>query len=176
MFLWRVSGGVLNPEPEIIQVDGVPTLSKFGSRPHAQMLSIDSENIYVNGNDIDFTLANLQGEFITRIPNAGRDLYDGFTSYFNLFEFSEKRVLIGCFPRSNIESRLLVIDITDRLENVEMEDVILSDDFMQNTGEVANVNASGAVTYHQVDDNTVDVYCLITNQALVKFTLITEIE
>lgn len=176
VFLWRVTGGVLSPEPEIIQVDGVPTLSKFGSRPHAQMLSVDSEELYVNGNDIDFTLANLQGEFLTRIPNAGRDLYDGFTSYFDLFEFSEKRVLIGCFPRSNIESRLLVIDITDGLENVEMEDVILSDDFMQNTGEIANINASGAVAYNQVDDNTVEVYCLITNQALAKFTLITEIE
>jgi|AntRauTorckE5430_2_1112549.scaffolds.fasta_scaffold07120_2 hypothetical protein len=176
VFLWRVTGGLLNPVPEIIQVDGVPTLSKFGSRPHAQMLNVDSGELYVNGNDIDFTLANLQGEFITRIPNSGRDLYDGFTSYFDLFEFSEKQVLIGCFPRSNTESRLLVIDITGGLENVEMDDVILSDDLMENTGEIANVNASGAVAYHQVDENTIEVYCLITNQALAKFTLITEIE
>lgn len=176
VFLWRVTGGVLDPEPEIIQVEGVPTLSKFGSRPHAQMMNVDSEEVYVNGNDIDFTLANLEGDFITRIPNSGRDLYDGFTSYFDLFEFSEKKVLIGCFPRSNVESRLLVIDITDGLGNVEVEDVLLSDDFVENTGEIANVNASGAVAYHQLDENTVEVYCLITNQALAKFTLITEIE
>lgn len=176
VFLWRVSGGVLNPEPEIIQVEGVPTLSKFGSRPHVQMLDVDSDQLYVNGNDIDFTLTDLQGNFITRIPNAGRDLYDGFTSYFDIFEFSEKRVLIGCFPRSNIESRLLVIDITDGLGEVEPEDVILSQDFVENTGEIANINASGSVAYNQVDENTVEVYCLITNQALAKFTLITEIE
>lgn len=173
VFKWTVSGGVLNPEPELIQIEGVPTLTKLGSRPHAQLLTPESDNLYVNGNDIDFIRTTLDGTFEARLPNTGRQLYDGFTSHFEIVEFAGKRVLVGVFPRSNIESRLLVIDITKGLENVTAEEVILSQNFMQGGGEIANANASGAVAINKVDNNKVEIYTLITNQALVKFNLTT---
>ncbi|QCK16757.1 DUF5018 domain-containing protein [Mangrovivirga cuniculi] len=174
VFKWTVSNGVLNEEPELITVGGVPSLTKFGSRPHANMLNVDSEFLYVNANDIDFTKATLDGTFVARIPNTGRSLYDGFNSYFEIFEFAEKTVLATVFPRSSVESRLLIIDITEGIENVTTEEVILSQSFM--SGEIANVNASGAVTINIVNSNKVEVYCLITNQALAKFELSTELQ
>ncbi len=173
VFKWTVTGGVLSPEPELIAVQGLPTLTRFGSRPHAQLLRPDSDSLYVNGNDIDFTLTALDGTFLARIPNTGRQLYDGFTSYFEIFEFAGKRVLAAVFPRSSRESRLLVIDITQGLAQVTPEQVILSQDFMAGSGEIANVNAGGSVAVHRVDDNNVEIYCLITNQALAKFNLTT---
>lgn len=174
VFKWTVTGGVLNPEPDMITISGVPSLTKLGSRPHAQMLSPDSEELYVNANDIEITKTDLNGAFISRLPNTGRQLYDGFSSYFDLFEFLGKRVIVTPFPRSSIESRLIVMDLSEGLENVTTEDVILSSNFMEGAGEIANINASGAVTYHQVDANNVAVYVLITNQALVKFNLTAE--
>lgn len=175
VFKWTVTGGVLDPEPELIPIEGVPTLTKLGSRPHAQLLSPESEELFVNANDIDFTRTGLDGSFQARIPNTGRQLYDGFTSHFEIIEFAGKRVLITAFPRSNIESRLIVIDITNGLENVTADDVILSQNFMQDAGEIANVNASGAVAVNKVDEGRVEVYVLITNQALAKFSLTTVI-
>ncbi|EMR02555.1 DUF5018 domain-containing protein [Cesiribacter andamanensis] len=175
VFKWTVTGGVLNPEPEIIPIQGVPTLTRLGSRPHAQLLRPDSEELYVNANDIDFTRTALDGTFQARIPNGGRQLYDGFTSHFEIFEFAGKRVLVTAFPRSNIESRLIVIDITNGLENVTAEDVILSQNFMQGAGEIANVNASGAVAINPLENNRVEVYVLITNQVLAKFILTTSL-
>ena len=168
---WTVTGGVVNPEPELITVQGVPTLTKFGSRPHAQLLSPDNDSLYINGNDIDFTLTDGAGSFVARIPNSGRQLYNGFTSYFEVFEFAGKRVLASAFPRSSVESRLLIVDITRGLGQATTDDVLLSQNFM--TGEIANINGSGAVAIHRVDNNNVEVYCLITNQALVRFNLTT---
>lgn len=175
VFKWNVRGGVPDPEPQLITVAGVPTLTRFGSRPHAQMLSVNSNQIYVNGNDIDFTLANLDGSFVSRIPNGSRQLYDGFNSYFELFQFAGKTVIVTVFPRSAVESRLLVIDVTDGLAAVTPQQVILSQSFMVAGREIANVNASGAVAVNVIDDNNAEIYCLITNQALAKFTLTTEL-
>lgn len=176
VFLWRVQGGVVNPDPEIIDIQGVPSLSKLGSRPHAQMLSVDAQSIYVNGNDIEITKTDLAGNFEERLPNLSNQLYDGFSSYFELFEFQGKTVLITAFPRSSKESRLIVLDLSKGLENVTPDDVILSQNFMSGSDEVANINAGGAVTFNQIDENNIEVYCLITNQAIVKFNLSTELE
>lgn len=173
IFKWTVTGGILNPEPELIKVQGIPSITKLGSRPHAEMLSVDSDEIYVNANDIVFTKIALDGTFLARIPNTGRQLYDGFTSYFEIFEFNGKTVIAASFPRSSKESRLLVIDITNGIENVTQEDVLMSQNFV--TGEIANINASGAVAINKVDNNKVEIYCLITNQALAKFNLTTEL-
>lgn len=175
VFKWTVSNGVLNPEPELISIAGLPTLTRFGSRPHASMLSTTSQEIYVNANDIEFTLNRLDGSFISRIPNAGRQLFDGFTSYFEVFQFAGKTVLATVFPRSSRESRLILLDVTFGLENVTRDDVILSQNFMTSSGEIGNVNASGAIAVNIVNNNNVEVYCLITNQALVRFNLTTEV-
>jgi|GEM_PF-2275898 hypothetical protein len=176
VFLWRVSGGVVNPVPEIITVQGVPSLAKFGSRPHASMFSVDAQEIIVNANDIDITQADLTGVFQARLPNTSKQLYDGFTSNFEVFEFQGKKVLITAFPRSSRESRLIVIDISKGIGNVTPEDVILSQDLMAGSGEVANVNASGGVSYNMLDANNVDLYVLITNQAVAKFRLTAELD
>ncbi len=175
IFRWNVVNGVVDESPELIEVAGVPTLSKFGSRPHAQILTIDSESYISNANDIEFTKSNLDGSFINRIPNLGKQLYDGFTSYFELFEFAGKTVIATSFPRSASESRLIVIDITNGLENVTPDDVILSQDFVTGA-EVANVNASGAVAVNITGDNSAEIYCLITNQAVVRFDLSTVLD
>lgn len=172
IFRWNVTNGVVDAQPQIIQVQGLPSLTRFGSRPHAAMIAVNSTEIYSNANDIDFTLSNLDGSLIGRIPNASRELYDGFTSYFEVFEFAGKKILAVAFPRSNIESRLIVIDITKGLQNVTKEDVILSENFLSGSGEIANINASAAVAINKLADK-VEVYCLITNQALVKFNLTT---
>ena len=175
IFRWNVVNGVPDAAPTLIEVQGVPSLTKFGSRPHAQMLSVDDNSYFVNANDINFTKAGLDGAFEARIPNNGRELYDGFNSYFELFQFAGKTVIATAFPRSGSESRLLVIDITEGLENVTTDDVLISQDFV--TGpEIANVNASGGVAVNVVSQNLAEVYCLITNQALVKFELTTELE
>jgi hypothetical protein len=171
---WTVTNGVLNPTPEIISVTGISTLTGFGSRPHARVMQVNSQEIMVNGNDMDFTLAALNGTFINRIPNTSRNLYDGFTSYFDMFEFAGKKVLAAAFPRSGTESRLIIIDITNGLENVTSEEVILSKNFM--SGDISNANASAAVTHRKVNNNLVEVYVLITNQALVKFNLTTRFD
>lgn len=176
VFLWRVTGGVVNPVPEIITIQGVPSLAKFGSRPHANMFSVDAQEIIVNANDIDVTQTDLSGAFQARFPNASKQLYDGFTSYFEIFEFQNKKVLVTAFPRSSRESRLIVVDITKGIGNVTPEDVILSQDLMAGSGEVANVNASGAVAYNKLDENTIELYVLITNQALAKFRLTAELD
>ena len=171
VFRWNVENGVvINTQPEIIDIQGVPSLAKFGSRPHAQLIDVDGEEYFVNANDIEITQTNLRGTFINRLPNAGRDLFDGFTSYFEVFEAFGKTIIISIFPRSSIESRLLVIDITQGIETVTEDDILFSENFM-GTAEIPNVNASGAVTFNRVDVNNVDVYCLITNQALAKFRL-----
>lgn len=175
IFRWNVVNGVVDATPELIEVTNVPNLSKFGSRPHAQMLSIDSESYISNANDIEFTQSNLDGSFIGRIPNLGRDLYDGFTSYFELFEFAGKTVIATAFPRSASESRLIVIDITNGLDQVTADDVILSQDFVTGS-EIANANASGAVAVNVTGDNSAEIYCLITNQAVVKFNLSTVLD
>jgi Domain of unknown function (DUF5018) len=175
IFRWNVVNGVVDTQPQLIQVQGLPLLSKFGSRPHASMLAANSTEIYSNANDIDFTLSQPDGAFISRIPNGSRQLYDGFNSHFEIFQFAGKTVLAAAFPRSNIESRLLVIDITKGLGNVTKENVVLSQNFMQGSGEIANINASGAVAINKLDANTVEIYCLITNQALAKFTLTTKL-
>lgn len=175
IFRWNVVNGVVDESPELIEVAGVPTLSKFGSRPHAQILTIDSESYISNANDIEFTKSNLDGSFINRIPNLGKQLYDGFTSYFELFEFAGKTVIATSFPRSASESRLIVIDITNGLENVTPDDVILSQDFVTGA-EVANGNASGAVAVNITGDNSAEIYCLITNQAVVRFDLSTVLD
>ncbi len=171
VFRWNVVNGIVDAQPQLIAVQGLGTLTKFGSRPHASMLSVTSTELLSDANDIDFTLTQFDGTFISRIPNANPKLYDGFTSHFEMFEFAGKTVLAVAFPRSNIESRLVVIDITKGLANVTSADVILSQNFMQNSSEIANVNASGAIAINKVDSNLVEVYCLITNQALAKFTL-----
>ena len=176
IFRWNVTGGVVDAEPELITVAGLPSLTKLGSRPHAQMLSVDDTTYYVNANDIEFTQVNLAGAFENRIPNLGRELYDGFTSYFDIFQFAGKTVLAAAFPRSATESRLIVIDITEGLENVTSDQVLLSQNFLAGSGEIANVNASGAVAVNIVNQNKAEVFCLITNQALVKFDLSTELE
>lgn len=171
VFRWNIENGVItSSEPEIITIQGVPSLTKFGSRPHVQLLDVDSEYYFVNANDIEITQTSLNGTFVHRLPNLGRDLFDGFTSYFEIFEAFDKTIIISIFPRSSIESRLLVIDVTEGIENVTEEEIILSENFMD-TSEIANVNASGAVAYHSVDKNNIDIYCLITNQALTKFRL-----
>lgn len=176
IFRWNVTGGVVDVEPELIEAAGLPSLTKLGSRPHAQMLSVDDTSYYVNANDVEFTQVNLSGAFVNRIPNLDRSLYDGFTSYFEIFQFAGKTVLATAFPRSARESRLIVIDITEGLENATSDDVLLSEDFMAGSGEIANVNASGAVAVNIVNQNKAEIYCLITNQALVKFDLSTELE
>ena len=171
VFRWNIENGVItSSEPEVITIQGVPSLTKFGSRPHVQLLDVDSEYYFVNANDIEITQTSLNGTFVHRLPNLGRDLFDGFTSYFEIFEAFDKTIIISIFPRSSIESRLLVIDVTEGIENVTEEEIILSENFMD-TSEIANVNASGAVAYHSVDKNNIDIYCLITNQALTKFRL-----
>jgi len=175
IFRWNVINGVVDENPTLVTVAGVPSLTRFGSRPHAQLLDVDSESYYVNANDIDFTKVDLSGSFENRIPNSGRALYDGFTSYFEIFQFAGKTVIAAAFPRSSIESRLLVIDITEGIENVTNDDVILSQDFMAGTT-IGNANASGAVTVNIVNQNKVEIYCLITNQAVAKFDLTTEAE
>ena len=176
IFRWNVTNGVVDDEPELITVGGVPTLTKLGSRPHVQMMAVESEFYYVNANDIEITKVGLDGTFETRLPNSGRQLYDGFSSYFEIFEFLDKTVLITAFPRSNIESRLIVLDITDGIGQVTEDDVILSQNFMEGSGEIANINAGGAVTFNIVDENNVEVYCLITNQAVAKFNLTAELQ
>lgn len=172
---WNVINGVVDQSPTLITVGGVPTLTKLGSRPHAQLLNVNDTSYYVNANDIEFTKVDLAGTFENRIPNLDRSLYNGFTSYFEIFQFAGKTVLATAFPRSSTESRLIVIDITEGIENVTGADVILSQDFVT-AGEIANVNASGAVAVNVVNQNRVEIYCLITNQALVKFNLSTEAE
>ncbi len=176
IFRWNVTNGVVDSEPEIITVGGLATLTKLGSRPHAQLLTIDDTSYYVNANDIEFTKVNLTGTFENRIPNLGSELYNGFTSYFEIFQFAGKTVLVTSFPRSSKESRLIVIDITDGIENVTNKEVILSQNFMTGANEIANVNASGAVSVNVVNQNKTEIYCLITNQALVKFDLSTQLE
>jgi hypothetical protein len=171
IFRWNVVNGIVDAQPQLIPVQGLGTLTKFGSRPHASMLSVSSTEILSDANDIDFTLTQPNGTFISRIPNANPKLYDGFTSHFEVFEFAGKTVLAVAFPRSSIESRLIVIDITKGLANVTPADVILSQNFMQNSSEIANVNASAAIAIDKSNNAQVDVYCLITNQALAKFTL-----
>jgi len=175
VFRWDVIDGIPDNEPQIIEVEGLPSLAKFGSRPHAQLLDVNDTVYYVNANDINFTRVALDGTFQVRIPNNGRDLYDGFNSYFEIFQFASKTVIATAFPRSASESRLLVIDITEGLDSVTVDDVILSQDFVTGN-EVANVNASGAVTANVVNQNLVEIYCLITNQAVVRFDLTTELE
>ena len=175
IFRWDVVDGVPDVMPTIITVQGVASLTKFGSRPHAQLLDVEDTVYYVNANDIDFTRVGLDGSFQERIPNSGRNLYDGFNSYFEIFEFADKKVIVTAFPRSASESRLLVIDITNGLEKVTNNEILLSQDFVTGS-EIANVNASGAVAVNIVSSNLVEIYCLITNQALVKFELTTELE
>ena len=175
IFRWNVVNGVPDASPTLITVKGVPTLAKLGSRPHAQLLDVNDTSYYVNANDIDFTKVALDGSFEKRIPNGGRDLYDGFNSYFEIFQFAGKTVIVTAFPRSASESRLLVIDISEGLDSVTTDEVILSQDFVTGS-EIANVNASGAVAVNIVSSNLVEIYCLITNQALVKFELTTELE
>ena len=175
IFRWNVVGGVVDQTPTLVTVGGVPTLTKFGSRPHAQLLNVDDTSYYVNANDIEFTKADLNGGFENRIPNLDRSLYNGFTSYFEIFEFAGKTVLATAFPRSSIESRLIVIDITEGIENVTSSEVLISQDFIT-SGEIANVNASGAVAVNVLNQNRAEIYCLITNQALVKFNLTTVAE
>lgn len=176
VFLWRVTDGVLDTEPQLIQVQGVPTLAKLGSRPHAQMLDVNDESILVNANDIEVTQVDLQGNFEGRLPNLSNQLFDGFTSYFEVFTFLDRKILITAFPRSARESRLIVMDITDGIDSVEPEEVVLSQNLMAGADEIANVNASGAVAFNKVDDNNVEVYVLITNQAIAKFNLSAELE
>jgi hypothetical protein len=174
IFRWNVVNGVPDTEPTIITVQGVPSLTKFGSRPHAEMLDVNDTSYFVNANDIDFTKVGLNGGFEVRIPNGSRQLYDGFNSHFEIFQFAGKTVIATAFPRSASESRLLVIDITEGLGSVTTDDVIFSQDFVTG-GEIANVNAGGAVAVNIVSQNLVEIYCLITNQALVKFELTTEL-
>lgn len=176
IFRWNVTDGVVDAEPELITVAGLPSLTRLGSRPHAQLLAVDDTSYYVNANDVEFTQVDLSGAFLNRIPNLDRSLYDGFTSYFEVFQFAGKTVLATSFPRSARESRLIVIDITEGLENTTSADVLLSENFLAGSGEIANVNASGAVTVNIVNQNKAEIYCLITNQALVKFDLSTELE
>jgi hypothetical protein len=173
VFRWNVVNGIVDAQPQLIAVQGLGQLTRFGSRPHASMFSVTSTEILSDANDIDFTLTQPNGTFISRIPNANPKLFDGFTSHFEMFEFAGKKVLAVAFPRSNIESRLIVIDITKGLANVTPADVILSQNFMQNSSEIANINASAAIAINKVNSNEVEVYCLITNQALAKFTLTT---
>ncbi len=172
IFRWNVVNGVVDQSPTLVTVGGVPTLTRLGSRPHAQLLDINSTSYYVNANDIEFTKVDLAGTFENRIPNSGRALYDGFTSYFEIFQFAGKTVLATAFPRSSSESRLIVIDITDGIENVTNTKVILSQDFVTG-GEIGNANASGGVAVNIVNQNKVEIYCLITNQGVVKFDLTT---
>ena len=172
---WNVVNGIVDQSPTLITVGGVPSLTKLGSRPHAQLLDINADSYYVSANDIEFTKVDLTGAFENRIPNSGRALYDGFTSYFEIFQFAGKTVIAAAFPRSSVESRLLVIDITEGIENVTNDDVILSTSFLSGST-IGNANASGAVAVNVVNQNKAEIYCLITNQAVVKFDLSTEAE
>ncbi len=176
IFRWNVTGGVVDEEPELIEVGGLPNLTRFGSRPHAQMLDINSSEIYTNANDIEITKVGLDGAFLSRLPNSGRNLFDGFTSYFEIFEFNDRTIIATCFPRSAVESRLILIDVTDGLENVTEDNVVLSQNLMAGSGEIANINAGGAVAVNMAGGNRMEIFLLITNQALVKYNLSLEFD
>ncbi|MCC5920142.1 MAG: DUF5018 domain-containing protein [Cyclobacteriaceae bacterium] len=176
IFKWTVSGGQVSDEPEIIEVtSGIPTTARFGSRPHVQPLNIGGGNLIVNANDIEFSKVSRNGDFINRIPNQSRNLWDGFTSYFQIFEFNERTLIATAFPRSDVESRLIVVDITNGIENVTPDNVVLSENFMSGASAIANINASGAVAVN-ASGNSAQIYCLITNQGIVRYDLRLEFE
>lgn len=171
IFKWSVTNGVVSAQPELIEVtQGIPTTARFGSRPHVHPLELGSGNLIVNGNDIEFTEVSRTGAFVTRIPNTNRQLWDGFTSYFEIFRFDGRTLIATAFPRSDRESRLLVVDITNGIQNVTTDNVVLSQNFMTGANPIPNVNAGGAVAVN-VTDNAAEIYCLITNQGLVRFDL-----
>ncbi len=171
VFRWKVTGGVLNPTPDIISIGGLPTLGKFGSRPHVYALgTTGEEDLYVCANEIEFTHVDKDGAFIDRLPNLTRTLFDGFTNQFEMFTLGSRTFIAAVFPRSNVESRFMVMDITNGLANVTTDDIFFTENFM--TGAVDNIDASGGITVNKISEAEVDIYCLITNQALVKYKFI----
>ncbi len=174
VFRWNVTDGVVDSAPTLVNIGGLPSLTKFGSRPHAQLLDVNSDSYYVNANDIEFTKTDLSGNFEARLPNSDRGLFNGFTSYFEIFNLDGKTILVTAFPRSSSESRMIIIDITNGIDRVTTDNVIITQDFVTGA-EIANVNASGAVAVNKINNNKVEIYCLITNQALVKYELNAEL-
>ncbi|WP_115869836.1 DUF5018 domain-containing protein [Marinoscillum furvescens] len=171
IYRWEVKGGVLNPTPTIIKAQGFNSLTGFGSRAAATSLTADSETVWVNGNDIDVAEIDLAtGAKLQQLPNENRDLVDFFYNDFTLFQLCDKTVMAAIFPRSANESRLLVIDVTDGLDNVTSSDVMYSADFV-GSNTTANNDASGNVAHHIVSEAKAELYIVITNQALAKFDL-----
>ncbi len=173
VYRWEVTGGILNETPTIIRSSDFG-LSGLGSRAHATALSVDDDVVWVNGNDVDVaTLSLTDGSIQQQLPNENRDLVDFFYNNFVVFNLCDRTVIASVFPRSANESRLLVIDVTNGLDNVTADEVIYSEDFVQgNTTD--NADASGNVTYNKVSESEAEVYILITNQALAKFRLTLE--
>lgn len=174
LFRWNVINGAVDAQPTIIDVEVNDESKGFGSRPHAQMLSIDSNFYYVNGNEINFQKVSLTGEIESVIKNNNKQLYDGLNSYFEVFKLQGKTVIASIFPRSAIESRFFVIDATNGLENVVERNVVFSKNLM-GTAAIRNDDGSGAIAINKIDDSKIEIYCLITNQALVKYELTTEL-
>ena len=174
VYRWEVTGGVLNETPTITRSNDFG-ITGLGSRAHATALSVDDDVVWVNGNDIDVaTLSLTDGSIQSQLPNENRDLVDFFYNNFVLFDLCDKTIIASVFPRSANESRLLVIDATNGLGNVTSDEVMYSGDFVQgNTTD--NADASGSVTYNKVNDTEVEIYILITNQALAKFRLTLEV-
>ncbi|TRX52198.1 DUF4623 domain-containing protein [Fulvivirga sp. M361] len=174
VYRWEVTEGTLNETPQIIKSNDFG-ITGLGSRAHATAVDVDDDAVWVNGNDVDVAKLSLaDGSIQEQLPNDSRDLVDFFYNNFVLFELCDKTVMASVFPRSANESRLLIIDVTDGLDNVTSAEVIYSGDFVQgNTTD--NADASGNVTYNKVSESEAEVYILITNQALAKFTLTLEV-
>ena len=171
VFRWKITGGVLNPAPDIIDIEGLPTLGKFGSRPHVYALgATGEEDLYVCASEVEFTHVDKDGTFIDRLPNQGRTLFDGFTNQFEMFTMDAGTFIAAIFPRSNIESRFMIIDITNGLANVTRNNIFFTEDFV--AGQVDNADASGGITVNKLSEGEVEIYCLITNQALVKYKFV----
>lgn len=175
---WTVSGGTLDPTPEIIEITALPD-PFMGTIPSTAPLGADAgDNLIINGNALTYPLViDNSGAIIDTVRYEYLSTGDiGLTNKMIVFNFQNREYLALYSPWGVDDGgdNVFILDITDDYDITEEE--ALTTPGIPFSGSAFNINGTGGIAIGISEDgNTATLFHMGSNTGLWAYDLTFEV-